>query len=284
MHYTLFLVFFLLIVQLNSKEHHVAFTLCASPKKYNYIHQTVDYFLHAYNYNHVGISIDFYVTRGCENCAFPELDYELNRLSNFDFKVYDVAFDMIPINKTLDVKMKPFQEKFESWIIDFRKDDVNHRTNTRYSWYAKDNIINHYAYGLARYAKQHSKADYTLFLEDDILIKKDFFVTLKNVLDTYQDGNQVATRTMICQDRFNHIKVHNKQLGFCVAGFFGILLGDREFKRMEKFYKYVKWGVCVDAYNCYMDDFLNMSTPMFQTAKHVGWDKFTTKRNLEFWM
>ncbi|ELP87872.1 hypothetical protein EIN_274490 [Entamoeba invadens IP1] len=285
MHTMLFLILLLLSVSsLFTKEHHVVFTMAVGPKSHNYLHETMDYFLHAYNFNHLGIKIDLFFTKGCENCQFPEFDKELNRLSNYDFKVYNVSFKMIPVNKLEDKGMVKFQEKFESWVVDFRKDTVNEREESCYWWYIKDSKINHYAFSLARYAKQYTDADYILFLEDDILIKKDFFVTLKNVLDQYKDGKQVATRTMICQDKYNDIKVHNKQLGFCVAGFFGILLGKREFKKINKFWKYMNWGVCVDAYNCYMDDFLNMSTPMFQTAKHVGWERFTTVKDPKFWM
>ncbi|ELP89624.1 hypothetical protein EIN_041990 [Entamoeba invadens IP1] len=244
----------------------------------------IDYFIHAYNHDHINFTVDFMFVKGCQKvCDYPSFDKQISRLIQYGIKVYNVSLDSIPLNKVEDPGMTKYQDKFESWIIDYRKDIVNERNGTVYSWFVKDNTINHYAFTLARYAMQTTNADFLMFLEDDIVVQKNFFTIIRNTIRDYKEGQYVAIKTMIADEKNMKYKFHDKQLGFCIASLFGVMLGKKEFKKVEKFHKYIKWGVCVDAYSCYMDDFLNMSTVMFNTAKHIGYEKPKSYYS-KFWM
>ncbi|ELP87140.1 hypothetical protein EIN_497050 [Entamoeba invadens IP1] len=280
--FLLFSSLFSILSIVSGKDHHVAFVMWTYPKKVPFLEYTIDYFLHAYNYNHAGIKIDgVFITLGCENCDFPVFEDSIGKLMKNNITVFNVTTQHPPYSD--DTFRQHAKDKFESWFQDMRKDTTNRRQHHRYNNFEKDNLVNYHAVEIAKYATETVDPDFLIFFEDDIAIEKRFFEKLKPILDNYTDGDKILTRVLLNIKKYEKIKVQRANDRVCVAGFFGMVLGKREFKRWKKFQKYNNLGYCGDAFHCYMKLFLNMTLNLSQFGRHIGRDHRPTPRESRYW-
>ncbi|ELP84925.1 hypothetical protein EIN_003100 [Entamoeba invadens IP1] len=285
----LLLIFFFSSIQPSltfedEKTYTLALTMCVAPKKYDMVSFTIDYLLNAYSFDHSNINITFFITRGCVDCDFEGYHKVVDALTLRGITVYEVT--LLPISFRNDKTFREAADKFESWVVDFKKEDANNRPFHRWKHFTKDNVINYYSLNLALYAKNTINPDFIMFLEDDTSFDRKFFQLLYSLFSKYHDGENVLIRTII--DRFNLFSRVIPPGGTeCLPGFFGILLGRKEAKRFFKMYKYDKYAVCGDAFNCYMSEFLKLPTPVYHWGKHlskdVNWDVYWNIKDMLYW-
>ena len=179
----------LLLINYVLATHNITCILLAAPKKIPMLTYTIDYFLNAYNHYHKGIEIEeFYLVKGTDQ-PFPDIDKAAKKLRESGINVND-DIPLYDWKEGTDVF-----EKFKNYYTRFWAEySYNFWKKQRFSWINKDSVINYYNYQVIEkiYKKKNDYPDYLLFIEDDVAMKKTFFIELEKQLNVkYNDESAI---------------------------------------------------------------------------------------------
>ena len=272
-------ILFILLNHFVKATFNITCILVAAPKKIPMLTYTIDYFLNAYNYNHEGIEIEeFYLVKGTE-IPFPEMDDCAQKLRDVGIRTN---------NDTYEYEWKEGTEtfrKFENYWVRFRAEHAeNFWKDFRFKWARKDNMINYYNYQAIDKIKQKKNGypDYLLFIEDDMAMKKTWFVELRKMLEIRDPTESSLKISYLSQHQpdENGYYFHKDS---CAYGFFDVLLNDVQFRNWDRLSHFLPYGYCGDQFHCMMMWWYDKRIRMNQLWYHFGRDKEIIPRDPSYW-
>ena len=260
-------------------EHHLSIVLLSAPKKIPMLTYTIEYFLHAYNYNNGGIIIDgIFMGKGC-NCDHPEFDQAVKTLKENGFPTYDVD-----LNKdVLDVNSE-FGKRFFNFYSGLWNDMhcICHPI-LDYAYMKTVLIITDFTHQLIdEMERKTPNYEYVLFLEDDVAFNKDFFVRLSEEMDKKYEDELLMK---LAYPHYYRIPETHWKLprDACIWGYWGMLYDRYQLKQWKKFGKYQTYMIAGDLYHGEMYKMFNQSIRMEEISYHFGRDKEIKPRDERFW-
>ena len=279
MKFFIYFVFLIQFIQRVYSSYKITCILVAAPKKIPMLTYTIDYFLNAYNYNHEGIEIEeFYLVKGTE-IPFPEMDECAQKLRDVGIQTN---------NDTYEYEWKEgtdLHNKFKNFYVRFRAEfGENFWDDMRYTWSNKDNMINYYNYQAIDKIKKKKNGypDYLLFIEDDMAMKKTWFVELRKMLEIRDPTESSLKISYLLQHPpdENGYYFHKDS---CAYGFFGVLLNDVQFRNWDRLSHFLPYGYCGDQFHCMMMWWYDKRIRMNQLWYHFGRDKEIIPRDPSYW-
>ena len=259
--------------------HNITCILLAAPKKIPMLTYTIDYFLNAYNHYHKGIEIEeFYLVKGTDQ-PFPDIDKAAKKLRESGINVND-DIPLYDWKEGTDVF-----EKFKNYYTRFWAEySYNFWKKQRFSWINKDSVINYYNYQVIEkiFKKKNDYPDYLLFIEDDVAMKKTFFIELEKQLNVkYNDESalKLAFPPYYNTDTVGYFtNKHN-----CVWGFFGVLLNKEQQRNWLRLAHFLPFGYCGDQFHCMMVWWFDKRVRLHGLWYHFGRDKNIVPRIKKYW-
>ena len=275
----MFLFIQLLFIILVNATYNITCILVSAPKKIPMLTYTIDYFLNAYNFNHEGINIEeFYLVKGTPD-YFPEMKQCSQKLKEAGIKVNEFLPEY-EMKKGTD-----YYKKWENYYIRFWAEySYNFRKEQKLYWTFKESLVNYYNYQAIDeiLKKKKDYSDYVLFIEDDIAMKKTWFVELKELLSKKNDNESALKISYFEIHKPDNNGYYSKKYD-CVFGFFGILLNKQQFRNWYRLSHFLPYGYCGDQFHCMMSWWFDKKIRMKQLWHHFGRDNKIIPKNPKYW-
>ena len=251
----------------------------AAPKKIPMLTYTIDYFLNAYNYNHEGINIEeFYLVKGTEH-PFPEMDECAKKMRDNGINVNNDIYEYEWKEGTKTYK------NFVNYITRFRAEySENFWKDQSFSSMIKDSVINYYNYQVIEKIKQSQGdyPDYLLFVEDDVAMKKTWFIELRKML-FIKDPTESSLKICYLKQHKPVLQEYFTSKNSCAWGFWGVLLNKEQMRNWDRLSHFLPYGYCGDQFHCMMVWWFDKRIRMKELWYHFGRDKNIKPRIRKYW-
>ena len=271
-------IFILFIILNVNATYHLTIVLVSAPKKIPMLTYTIEYIIHAYEYNKGDIIIDgVFIGKGCD-CDYPDVSENVELLNKFGIPAFEINMDKQILDSNSDVFKNAHEYYSNIW-----HDIHQFRHPVEYVSYYKGARVTYFFDQLMDAAKkQFPNFDYLLTMEDDVASPKDFFIKLTNEMNKKYD-NEFMIKTGF-QPYHRLSETHWKlPRDICVWGYYGNLFNQKqlnEFLRFRHYQIYVHTG---DLYPCEVYRIFDKSIRMSEIVRHFGHDKRVKRRDPKFW-